>query len=118
MSILPNQMFDGEQLTELISRLAVLSISRNGVDASTCVLSDVVTGPVLDTVVTWPTILVLTSALVTTAAQRANWRQSYTLCKTCACGTNFKDILYLNRALKTCRIFAVIENKVQCLVLS
>jgi len=58
-----------------------LSIGRNGIDASTCVPSDVVTGCVHDTLITWPTILVFTSALVTTTARRANWRQSYPLFK-------------------------------------
>ena len=63
-----------KHLTVLISRLAILSIRRNGIDASTSVISDIVTGSIQETLITWPTMLVLTSALETITARRANCR--------------------------------------------
>lgn len=41
-----------KHLTVLISRLAVLSNRRNGIDASTSVISDVVTGSIQETLIT------------------------------------------------------------------
>lgn len=36
----------------LIGRLAILSVRRNGIDASTCVTGDVVTGSIQEALVT------------------------------------------------------------------
>ena len=41
-----------KHLTVVISRLAVLSNRRNGTDASTCVISNVVTGSIQETLIT------------------------------------------------------------------
>ena len=60
--------------TELMGELAIFSI-RKGIEASTRVISDVVTWPIQKTLVTWPAILVLTCALEPSTVLIADWGQ-------------------------------------------
>lgn len=69
-------------------RLAMLSVPRDGVDTCTGIGCGVVTGSVERTAVTWPTVVFLTSALVTAAARRTNCRRDKRV-------TNWPNIPYL-----------------------
>ena len=64
--------------TELMGELAIFSIRWKGIEASTRVISDVVTWPIQKTLVTWPAILVLTCALEPSTVLIADWGQKNT----------------------------------------